>query len=316
MPKPLLSHLRIVTAGPTHYLQHLILDGSPSDRYQPPPWRTLRPLRFGSATPDPTSTDPHAVLVGTPDAYEMYSLPVLVQTLLSPASAFDIDEEMPDPMPMPEPMRYLPDTTMTVLVRGALGYSTLEVDDYVRSMGLDLPTMRNEWEDAGIYLCKSSAAQPFIEGAKLAEIQRIESAVHAGIKNFTPSPNPTSPTADTTSPTADPTSPTADTTTYNSPSTDLPYGETRRLTPEQLEVYERRLRGDRNARRLKWPFSKMEIGDVVRIEPELATKGQRAAHAYSSASGRLFATTRLRNGDLEVVRISGFRIPSASKRTA
>lgn len=308
MPKPLLSHLRIVTAGPTHYLQHLILDsppGSPSDS----PWRTLRPLRFGSATPDPTSTDPHAVLVGTPDAYEMYSLPVLVQTLLSPASAFDIDEEMPDPMPMPEPMTYLPDTTMTVLVRGALGHATLEVDDYVRSMGLDLPAMRNEWEDAGIYLCKSSAAQPFIEGAKLAEIQRIESAVHAGVKNFTPS---TSPTADTT---PNPTSPTADPTTYNSPSTDLPYGETRRLTPEQLEVYERRLRGDRNARRLKWPFSKMEIGDVVRIEPELATKGQRAAHAYSSASGRLFATTRLRNGDLEVVRISGFRIPSASKRT-
>lgn len=295
MPKPLLSHLRIVTAGPTHYLQHLILDTPSGDS----PWRTLRPLRFGPDGPNA----PHAVIVGTPDAYEMYSLPVLVQTLLSPASAFDIDEEMPDPMPMPEPMTYLPDTTMTVLVRGALGHSTLEVDDYVRSMGLDLPAMRDEWEDAGVHLLKSSAAQPFIEGAKMAEIQRIESAVSGGVVQFKDSkletPTPSDPT----------------TTTYTSPSTDLPYGETRRLTPEQLEVYERRLRGDRNARRLKWPFSKMEIGDVVRIEPELAVKGQRAAHAYSSASGRLFATTRLRNGDLEVVRISGFRIPSVSKRT-
>ena len=296
MPKPLLSHLRIVTAGPTHYLQHLILDTGA--------WRTLRPLRFGPDTPD--SFHSHAVIVGTPDSYEMYSLPVLVQTLLSPASAFDIDEEMPDPMPMPEPMKYLPDTTMTVLVRGALGYSTLEVDDYVRSLnGPVLHTMRDEWEDAGIYLCKSSAAQPFIEGAKLAEIQRIESAVSAGVKNFTP----------TTPPTTDPNNSNNEPSTYTSPSTDLPYGETRRLTPEQLEVYERRLRGDLNARRLKWPFSKMEIGDVVRIEPALAAKGQRAAHAYSSASGKLFATTRLRNGDLEVVRISGFRIPSVSKRT-
>jgi len=58
-----------------------------------------------------------------------------------------------------------------------------------------------------------------------------------------------------------------------------------------------------------------EAVELPRIEPELAVKGQRAAHAYSSASGRLFATTRLRNGDLEVVRISGFRMPSASKRT-
>lgn len=306
MPKPLLSHLRIVTAGPTHYLQHLILDTGA--------WRTLRPLRFGPDTPD--SLHSHAVLVGTPDAYEMYSLPVLVQTLLSPASAFDIDEEMPDPMPMPEPMKYLPDTTMTVLVRGALGYSTLEVDDYVRSMGLDLPAMRDEWEDAGIYLCKSSAAQPFIEGAKMAEIQRIESAMSAGVKNLTASkkeaPTPDNPAEPTPS---DPNNSNNEPSVYNSPSTDLPYGETRRLTPEQLEVYERRLRGDRNARRLKWPFSKMEIGDVVRIEPALAAKGQRAAHAYSSASGKLFATTRLRNGDLEVVRISGFRIPSVSKRT-
>lgn len=299
MPKPLLSHLRIVTAGPTHYLQHLILDTGA--------WRTLRPLRFGPDTPD--SFHSHAVIVGTPDSYEMYSLPVLVQTLLSPASAFDIDEEMPDPMPMPEPMKYLPDTTMTVLVRGALGYSTLEVAHYVRSMGLDLSTLRDEWEDAGIYLCKSSAAQPFIEGAKLAEIQRIESAVSAGVKNLTTSKKEASTTDNPN--TTDPNEPS----TYTSPSTDLPYGETRRLTPEQLEVYERRLRGDRNARRLKWPFSKMEIGDVVRIEPALAAKGQRAAHAYSSASGKLFATTRLRNGDLEVVRISGFRIPSVSKRT-
>lgn len=303
MPKPLLSHLRIVTAGPTHYLQHLILDTGA--------WRTLRPLRFGPDTPD--SFHSHAVIVGTPDSYEMYSLPVLVQTLLSPASAFDIDEEMPDPMPMPEPMKYLPDTTMTVLVRGALGYSTLEVDDYVRSLnGPVLHTMRDEWEDAGIYLCKSSAAQPFIEGAKLAEIQRIESAVSAGVKNLTTSKKEASTTDNPAEPTpSDPNEPS----TYTSPSTDLPYGETRRLTPEQLEVYERRLRGDRNARRLKWPFSKMEIGDVVRIEPALAAKGQRAAHAYSSASGKLFATTRLRNGDLEVVRISGFRIPSVSKRT-
>jgi len=307
MPKPLLSHLRIVTAGPTHYLQHLILDTGA--------WRTLRPLRFGPDTPD--SFHSHAVLVGTPDSYEMYSLPVLVQTLLSPASAFDIDEEMPDPMPMPEPMKYLPDTTMTVLVRGALGHSTMDVDAYVRSLnGPELHTMRDEWEAAGIHLLKSSAAQPFIEGAKLAESQRIESAVHAGVKNLTTSKKEASTTDNPAEPTpSDPNNPNNEPSTYTSPSTDLPYGETRRLTPEQLEVYERRLRGDRNARRLKWPFSKMEIGDVVRIEPALAAKGQRAAHAYSSASGKLFATTRLRNGDLEVVRISGFRIPSVSKRT-
>lgn len=303
MPQPLLSHLRVVQAGPNRYLQHLTLDAI----HNAPQWLTLRPIRFDPTDPaDPLP--PLAVLVGTPDSYEMYDLHLLLTTLLSPASAFDIDEAMPDPMPMPDPMRYLSDLTTAVLVRGALGHSTLDIEAYVKGVdsAVEVFELRNDWESSDIHLLKSSDAQPYIERVQATHKQAIEEAIKAAPTTPLPADPITPPSSSSADPTNDATL---------SPSANLPYGQTRRLTPEQLAVYERRLKGDINARRLRWPYSKMEVGDVVRIEATLAAKGQRAAHAYAAASGKIFSTTRLRNGDLEVVRISGFRMPSVSKRT-
>ena len=298
MPQPMLAHLRIVSAGPNRYLQHLILD-APTEV---PEWRTLRPVRLALTHPhDPI----HVVFMGTHDAYDIYDLPTLLAVLVTPSSAFELDDTMPDPLPAPEALHCLDGTTMTVLVRGALGHTTNDIDAYLGVLNATaerpvyLPEIRETWEAAGIQLLKASSCQPFIEAAKAREQEELENnlrkAKHAD-------------RVDTLRENLD-----GDRTA--SGSMDIPYGTVQKLTPDQLIAFERRLRGDRNARRLKWPFANMAIGDVVRIESDLAIRGQRAAHSYSSASGHLFATTRLRNGDLEVVRISGFRLPRTAKRT-
>jgi len=310
MTQPLLSDLRIVSAGPTHYLQHLTLDG---------PWRTLRPIRLGALSEDPalTADQPHIVVVGTPKSYELYDMHVLLDAVISPASAFDIDEAMPESIPMPEVMQYLSPTTMTVLIRGALGQPTEEIEAYLKSTDpeLELYELRNDWESSDIHLLKSAAMHNAIEALKIRELAKMEAVMRAASASTAGTTNTEGKENEDEGEDAGSDDEDGASVRVGGVADDLKYGQTRRLTPEQLAAFERRLRTNYNARRMKWPFAKMEIGDVVRIEATLAVKGQRATHSYSSASGKLFATSRLRNGDLEVVRISGFRIPSTSKRT-
>jgi hypothetical protein len=296
---PSLSHLRIATVGPTHYLQHLILDGlHDAERHDlhdaaaaAAGWRTLRPIQSGQS-------DKLLVAMGVPDSYELYDLDILLEALtMQPSMAFD--DTMPEPAPMPEAMQYLSATTMTVLLRGAMGHSSEDIEAYLRAVpdhmpdiDIDLSEYRNDWESSSIYLLKSSAANPNIQSRKAQISAQIADGLATPASNENPSPCEHLPVSD-----------------------GVKYNEVRKLTPEELALYESRLRDNYNQRRLKWPFSKMDVGDVVRIEAGLATKGQRAAHSYSSVSGKLFSTTRLRNGDLEVVRVTGFRVPYNQKRS-
>jgi hypothetical protein len=236
--------------------------------------------------------------MGVPDSYELYDLDILLEALtMQPSMAFD--DTMPEPAPMPEAMQYLSATTMTVLLRGAMGHSSEDIEAHLRAVpdhmpdiDIDLSEYRNDWESSSIYLLKSSAANPNIQSRKAQISAQIADGLGSPLSNENPSPCAHLPVSD-----------------------GVKYNEVRKLTPEELALYESRLRDNYNQRRLKWPFSKMDVGDVVRIEAGLATKGQRAAHSYSSVSGKLFSTTRLRNGDLEVVRVTGFRVPYNQKRS-
>jgi hypothetical protein len=58
-----------------------------------------------------------------------------------------------------------------------------------------------------------------------------------------------------------------------------------RLQAEQIP------RADR-PQRYRWPFSRMDVGEVVTIPHELSARAQRAAHAHASHTGKRFVTRR------------------------
>ena len=86
----------------------------------------------------------------------------------------------------------------------------------------------------------------------------------------------------------------------------------KRLSAQELDdeiaSYQERLAPDRPLaaqRRVKiaWPFRFMQIGERVVIEAHLATKAQRAVHAYAHYTHRLFVTRRLPDRTLVVIRL-------------
>jgi hypothetical protein len=54
--------------------------------------------------------------------------------------------------------------------------------------------------------------------------------------------------------------------------------------------------------RTRWPFAKMEVGDVVRADDCDPQRAQVAAHSYARASGKTFATKTL-DGVMHIWRV-------------
>jgi hypothetical protein len=58
-----------------------------------------------------------------------------------------------------------------------------------------------------------------------------------------------------------------------------------------------------HAARRSWPFKRMEVGQMVRLCPDDASRGQRAAHAHAVKSRRKYQTFVDHDGSLVVCRV-------------
>ena len=228
-------------------------------------WTTLRPV----GTPDKQMI----VCVGTPVLHRWYFLQDLLDALASDEYTFSVDAPLPSPA-KPD-WGDLSDAAVSFAVRGALGFTVDAMRDVLG--GADgFAAAQAEVISADLTPHKASVVGPLWE----ATITPQREALKHTTTTLYIEPSKTTPTD-------------LGSIVYNTPRT---------LTPDQLENVTRRI-AVRTSQRTKWPFAKMADGQSVFIEASLATKGQRAAHAYGAVAGVAFVTHRLNNGDLEVIRI-------------
>ncbi len=232
-------------------------------------WTTLRPV----GTPDKQMI----VCVGTPVIHRWYFLQDILDALASDDYTFSVDAPLPPPA-KPD-WGDLSDAAVSFAVRGALGFTVDAMRDVLG--GADgFAAAQAEVISADLTPHKASVVGPLWEATVKPQREALAQAIMQNATALYIEPSKTTPT-DLGS---------------------IVYNEPRTLTPDQLENVTRRI-AVRTSQRTKWPFAKMADGQSVFIEASLATKGQRAAHAYGASAGIVFVTHRLNNGDLEVIRV-------------
>ena len=258
--------------SPAVYLQQIAESG----------WVSLRPLQGVNG-----SLESLTVMLGNPNSFRRVRLLPLLDALLH--SGLDTETPIPDSafMPMPPEFDKFPARLQTILYAGAMAGNDDDeltslagsAENFTKAMnifaGVGLSLLRvGDVRDAVTFATnrKDSQQDDFLSTAAAIELSVELPPAH--------------------------------------PTTSPDYGIITDLTPEQMELVERRLEVRRNVVRQKWPFSRMEIGQRVLISPEnpvILAKAQRAAHAYSAVSGKVFVTRRVTGGALEVIRIPGQR---------
>lgn len=232
-------------------------------------WATLRPV----GTPDKQLI----VCVGTPVLHRWYFLQDILEALASDDYAFSVDAPLPTPA-QPD-WGDLSDAAISFAVRGALGFTVEAMRDVLG--GADaFAAAQAEVISADLTPHKASVVGPLWEAIIKPQREALALKVMQQATKLYVEPSKTTPTD-------------LGSIVYNTPRT---------LTPDQLENITRRI-AVRTSQRTKWPFANMADGQSVFIEAPLATRGQRAAHAYGASSGVTFITHRLNNGDLEVIRV-------------
>lgn len=267
--------LRVIRAGSRQLLQQSI-NGD---------FTTLRPLV--PAHPDVALTPAHCLfLLGTPTQHTAYLLDSLLQSpaIVSPEADFmagkdaDDAEYLGQSTPLPEILHIdLSDAQYEALVLRMLGLQTDHVPDEVKD------ALSSILRDSGYAIAAPSAVSPLLtEAVNTRRQAAAQSATHPETA--------------------------AQSATHLETAAQGEY-HIHKMSPDEQEALMARTRKRDENPPKRWPWSKMEVWDKVVIPAPLAVKAQRAVHAYSAISGKLYRTKRMDNGDLVVARLDGTKAP-------
>ena len=248
-------------------------------------WITPRPVRYSGA---------YWYVLGTPDAPTWH----LMEDVLSHMQDHDLDDDPLPESPTPAVLDDLSAAARFLLINSAQGMPRAELLPLLPP-DLDPAEIGMELSRAGLSVLAPALLAGELAQTRDALVERAQAARAAAGLSDPSKPSPQRLIM----------RPHLTTVADDAPLLEgRPFSNPVPLAPDAFERVQRLADGTRRVRepeRVRWPFTRMAVGDMVTVTgADLIPRAQRAAHAHANHTGKRFLTRRnLATNSLHVYRL-------------